>query len=98
HSVALFNDEKYWQAHEGLEHVWRNSTGIEKEILNGIILVAAAFVHDEKDEHDICISILERAIKKLDKAEGIYYGIDISRIANRISEIIKTGRVERFTI
>jgi hypothetical protein len=98
HSVALFNDEKYWQAHEGLEHVWRNSTGIEKEILNGIILVAAAFVHDEKDEHDICISILERALKKLGKADGIYYGIDISRIANRISEIIKTGRVERFTI
>ncbi len=98
HSVRLFNDEKYWQAHEGLEYVWRNSTGIEKEILNGIILVAAAFVHDEKGEQDICISILDRARKKLVKASGIYHGIDISRIANMVSEIIKTGRVHRFTI
>jgi hypothetical protein len=62
-AVELFNDEKYWEAHEGLEYIWKNANGIEKEILNGIILVAAAFVHDEKDEQDVCISILQRARK-----------------------------------
>jgi hypothetical protein len=97
-AVQLFNDEKYWEAHEGLEYVWKNTTGIEKEILNGIILIAAAFVHDEKDEQDVCISILQRARKKLYRASGIYHGIDINRIADMISEIINTGRVERFTI
>ncbi len=97
-AVQLFNDEKYWQAHEVLEYVWKNATGIEKDILNGIILVAAAFVHDQKDEHDVCISILDRAIKKLDQASGIYHGIDTNRILNMISKIINTGRVESFTI
>jgi uncharacterized protein len=97
-AVQLFNDEKYWEAHETLEYVWKNASGIEKEILNGIILVAAAFVHDEKDEQDVCISILHRARKKLDRASGIYHGIDTNRIAGRVSEIIHTGRVERFTI
>jgi hypothetical protein len=98
HAVDLFNDEKYWEAHEGLEYVWKNATGDEKEILNGIILVAAAFVHDEKDERDVCISILKRARKKLDRASGNYYGIDTNRIADMISEIITTGKVDRFTI
>jgi uncharacterized protein len=97
-AVELFNDEKYWEAHEGLEHVWKNANGIEKEILNGIILVAAAFVHDEKGEQDICISILRRARKKLDRASGNYFGIDTNRIADVISEIINTGKVDRFTI
>jgi len=97
-AVQLFNDEKYWEAHETLEYIWKNSTGIEKEILNGIILIAAAFVHDEKDEQNVCISILQRARKKLDRASGIYHGIDTNRIAEMISEIINTGRVERFTI
>ncbi len=97
-AVQLFNDEKYWQAHEVLEYVWKNATGVEKEILNGIILVAAAFVHDQKDEQDVCISILERAIKKFDHASGIYHGIDTNTIANMISKIINTGRVETFTI
>jgi uncharacterized protein len=97
-AVELFNDEKYWQAHEGLEYIWKNADGIEKQILNGMILVAAAFVHDEKDEQDVCISILQRARKKFDRSSGNYYGIDINGIADMISKIINTGKVDRFTI
>jgi hypothetical protein len=98
HAVKLFNDEKYWGAHEALESVWKGSDGDEKSILNGIILVAAAFVHDEKDEPEICLSILERARKKLEGTGGIYHGIDVDRIGDLISTIIKSGRIERFTI
>jgi len=97
-AVDLFNDEKYWEAHEVLENIWKNANGFEKEILNGIILVAAAFVHDEKDEQDVCISILQRARKKFGRASGNYYGIDINGIADMIYKIINTGKVDRFTI
>jgi uncharacterized protein len=97
-AVQLFNDERYWEAHEALEYVWKNATGIEKETLNGIILVAAAFVHDEKNEPDVCISILRRATNKLDRASGNYHGINTNRIADMISRIINTGKVQRFTI
>jgi hypothetical protein len=98
HAVRLFNDEKYWGAHEALEGVWKGAAGSEKSILNGIILVAAAFVHDEKDEQDICLSILQRARKKLGGASGMYHGIDIDRVVDLISKIINSGRIERFTI
>jgi hypothetical protein len=97
-AMELFNDEKYWQAHEALEYVWKNSMGVEKDILNGLILVAAAFVHDEKDESDVCLAILQRARKKLGEARGMYYGMNINRIADRISEIINSGKIDRFTI
>ena len=98
HAVKLFNDEKYWGAHEALEGVWKGADGAEKSILNGIILVAAAFVHDEKDEPEICLSILQRARKKLDGASGMYHGIDVDRVADLISRMIDSGRIERFTI
>ena len=97
-AVELFNDERYWEAHEALEYVWKNATGTEKETLNGIILVAAAFVHDEKDEQDICISILHRAKRKLDSAGDKYYEINTPEIVQKLSEIINTGNVRRFTI
>ena len=97
-AVELFNDERYWEAHESLEYVWKNATGTEKEILNGIILVSAAFVHDEKNEQDICISILHRAKSKLERASGKYYGIDIAKILELLSEIINTGQIHRFII
>jgi predicted metal-dependent hydrolase len=97
-AVELFNDEKYWGAHEALEGVWKGASGEEKSILNGIILVAAAFVHDEKDEPEICLSILQRARKKLEGTTGKYHGINIDRIADLISRIINSGRIERFMI
>ena len=97
-ATELFNDEKYWGAHEALEYVWKGSSGAEKSTLNGIILVAAAFVHHEKDESEICLSILQRARKKLDGTGGTYHGIDVDRIAHLIAKIISSGRIERFTI
>ena len=99
YAVQLFNDEKYWEAHEMLESVWKSTADAsEKSILNSIILIAAAFVHDEKDESEIGISILERAIKKLQGAKGTYHGIDIDRIADLTVNIINSARIERFTI
>lgn len=97
-AVNSFNDEKYWNAHEILEGVWKEASGAERNILNGIILVAAAFVHDEKDETDICISILRRALAKLEGARGFYHGIDIDGLVSKVAETTDTGKVERFTI
>jgi hypothetical protein len=97
-AVKLFNDEKYWGAHEALEPIWKGAKGDEKSILNGIILIAAAFVHDEKDEPEVCLSILQRARKKLEGTGGMYHGIDIDRIAELISKIISSRMIVRFVI
>src|SRR3989442_5785587 len=94
----LFNDEKYWGAHEVLESVWKDAHHEEKDLLNGIILISAAFVHDEKDESSICIAILSRAMKKLSQAEGLYFGMNSDEIKKRVLRIIETGKIERFTI
>lgn len=82
-AIILFNEEKYWWAHEKLENVWKRSQNEEKKLLNGLILIAAAFVHFQKDEIEICLSILNRAYDKLKDFEGLYYGINLDRV-NRI--------------
>jgi uncharacterized protein len=94
----LFNSQKYWRTHEVLEAVWKSSVNTEKQILNSIILISAALVHYQKNESEICISILKRALIKLDKNEGKYFGIDLDDIRAKISKIVKTGVVEKLTI
>jgi hypothetical protein len=97
-AIEMFNEEKYWSAHEALEGVWKSARGIERDTLNGIILVAAAFVHDEKDEEGICISILRRALRKLDASSGSYHGINLDSFAAKVTKIINSGKIERFAI
>ena len=99
HAIKLFNEEKYWGTHEALEAVWKETpAGQERNLINGIILVAAALVHDQKDEPEICLSILRRAMKKLENSSGVYHGIDVDRIADTVATYLNTGKIGRFII
>lgn len=98
-AILLFNQEKYWWAHEALEMVWKESKGDEKQLLNGLILVCAAFVHNQKDEYDICLSILKRSMIKFSNVkESFYYGINISDIKIMITKILQEKKIAYFKI
>lgn len=96
--IAYFNDERFWEAHEVLEGVWKRSHEGEREMVQGLILVAAAFVHYQKNENRICLSIMGRALAKLSAMEGEYFGIDVSALRRRVSEIRATGAISTFAI
>jgi len=93
-----FNYERFWECHETLEGVWKKTYEGEKDLVQGIILVAAAFVHYQKNEDDICLSILKRAMEKFGTSSGKYYNIDVDVLQNKVSEIISSEKIETFTI
>jgi uncharacterized protein len=98
-AIVLFNQEKYWWSHEALEMVWKESKGEEKQLLNGIILICAAFVHSQKNEYNICLSILERSLRKfVTVKESFYYGINIDEIKTRITRILQDKEIVYFKI
>jgi predicted metal-dependent hydrolase len=43
-----FNEQKYFEAHEVLEHLWLRSDGANRDFFKGLIQVAGAFVHLQK--------------------------------------------------
>src|SRR5215211_9457039 len=98
-AIVLFNDEKYWWSHEGLEMVLKKASGQEKQLLNGVILICAAFVHFQKNEDNICFSILERSMAKfLNIQDSNYYGININKIKTIIREILENKKIITFKI
>ncbi len=98
HAKSLFNEERYWECHEVLEGVWKKSSGREKHFLQGIILTCAGFVHSQKDEDDVCLSVLGRSMEKLKAMDGNYHGIDAEKFMQAVSDILKTGRIQFFRI
>jgi hypothetical protein len=93
-----FNDEKYWECHEVLEGVWKKTHEGEKDLVQGIILVAAALVHYQKNENDICLSIMKRAMEKLSSSTGVYHEIDMDKFRKTTEKIISSGNIMPFTI
>jgi len=96
--IFYFNNERFWECHEVLEGVWKNSTGEERDIVQGIILTAAAIVHYQKFENEICLSILARAMEKLVHATGTYHGIDLDKLRENIGKIRNSGVISTFLI
>ncbi len=95
---SLFNDERFWETHEEVEALWKTKHGQEKEMLQGFILVAVAFVHLQKDEAEIFISVLKRALKKLEVPINKYEGLDIELLRDRVRSILKTGAPAIFKV
>ncbi len=95
---SLFNEERFWECHEALEQIWRPETGKERELQQGIILLAAAFVHHQRNRPKVCLSVMKRAYSKLKEFGGTYHGIDIDSLKNSIKRILDTEEIEVFKI
>jgi predicted metal-dependent hydrolase len=96
--LALFNEERYWESHEALEAAWRRSSGSEKEILQGIILLAVALVHLQKSEQDITLSVMKRAYEKLEKYHNEHFGINLSALKEKVMAMLSSSRPAFFKI
>ena len=94
----LFNAERYWECHEVLEGIWRRKQGEEKRLLQGIILVCAALVHQQKGEGEVAIGILGRAVKQLDYPTPEYGGFDIVRLRRKARRLLMNGRLSDFRV
>ena len=96
--IFYFNNERFWECHEAFEGVWNQCYGREKELVQGIILVAVAFAHEQENEESIGIGMLGRALEKLGTSPSTYYSIDVDRIRKKAVEMQQVKKLTRFEI
>jgi len=95
--IQLFNKERFWECHEALEQAWHVSKGVERDAIQSIILTAAAFVHYQKGEDEICLSILKRARAKLASIRE-YMIIDLVGLGKNIDGILDSEEIQLFKL
>lgn len=97
-SRDYFNAERYWECHEVLEGIWRIKQGDEKRLLQGIILVCAAFVHHQKGEEEVALSVLGRATKQLEFNSSKYAGIDLKSLRANVHGVLEKKQFSTFRV
>ena len=96
--IFYFNNERFWECHEAFEGVWNQCYGREKELVQGIILVAVAFAHEQENEERIGIGMLKRALDKLGTSPSMYHSIDVDRIRKNAVDMQQASKLTRFEI
>ncbi len=98
-SIAQFNDGYYFESHETLEDLWYASPLPARTYLQGIIQLAAGFVHLMRHEYPGTVGLLDAALDKLSSAPDDFLGIDMRRLrsdARRARDELAALGPERF--
>jgi len=96
--IFYFNNERFWESHEAFEGVWKQCFGREKELVQGIILMAVAFAHAQKNDINIGIGMLRRVLDKLGTSPSTYHSIDVDRIRKKAIEMQQSNNLTIFEI
>jgi hypothetical protein len=95
--VRLFNEERFWECHEILEQTWRVSKGEIRDALQSLILTAAAFVHYQKNEPEVCLSVLKRARAKMSDDPSLEE-LGLKELRSEVDTILKSGEIRPFKL
>ena len=76
--IDLYNGGHYWNAHEAWEEVWLESERGVRGFYQGLIQVAAGFVHVSRNRYPGGIKLLGDGIAKLERYRGDYMSLDLA--------------------
>jgi hypothetical protein len=94
----LFNEQRFWEVHEVLEGLWKELRGSEKELVQGLIIAAAALVHVQKNEPDPVWKMLEDAMRRLKNKPDHYLGWDVKKFRDHFTRVLDTKKIEIPTV
>jgi predicted metal-dependent hydrolase len=84
--IRLFNAREFYDAHEVWEDVWRESEGLEKRFLQGLIQAAVAFHHHSTGNVAGAFSLMERGRRNLTACPDEYGGICVSALLESLGQ------------
>jgi len=86
-ALEEFNDGYYFEAHETLEDLWRVTPMPERLFFQGVIQLAAAFVHVARGERAGALKLLDAAADKLRGFVPESLGVDVAAVMAAIAEV-----------
>ena len=78
--IARWDEQRYFEAHELLEHAWKAASGVDRELWKGTIQVAVAGVHLQRGNRLGAHRLLGRALERLERAPDDHADVDVARL------------------
>ena len=100
--IDLYNAGHYWNAHEAWEEVWLESERGVRNFYQGMIQVAAGFVHVTRNRYPGGVKLLGSGIEKLERYRPDFMGVDLgalvagARVARERLLVLGEARITEF--
>lgn len=100
--IALFNQHKFFEAHEALETAWREETGALRELYRGILQVGVAYYHIQRGNYNGARKLFQRARRWLAPFPKVCCGVPVADLLSDLQraeeELLRLGpdRIQHF--
>lgn len=78
--LACYRNKEFFEAHEHWEDVWNELRDPEKSFLQGLIQVTVAMHHYQSGNTAGAVSLLRRALRRLEACPECFGGIDVAML------------------
>ena|SRR5258708_26044292 len=93
----LFNEQKFYEAHDVLEHIWlKDKHGANGNFYKGLIQLAGAFVHLQKNRLRPSAALFKLAQTNLEKYPRMHESLDIREVLHLIANWLGALELTKF--
>ena len=83
-ALNLFNNQKWYEAHDAFEDIWNTLDGDERQIIQGILQVSVSQFHLSKGNFNGATILLGEGLGRIKNRTNINLGIDLEFFANAL--------------
>lgn len=93
--IRLFNEGKYYPAHDHLELAWRDTPGEEGLLYKAVLQIGIAYYHIRRGNTRGALKMFRRARRNLARLPEDLLGIDLIQLQQDADRIEKQTRANR---
>ena len=88
-ALNLFNNQKWYEAHDAFEDIWNTLDGDERQIIQGIIQVSVSQFHLSKGNLNGATILLGEGLGRIKNRTNINLGIDLITFCKCLEELLR---------
>src|SRR5512147_1016284 len=86
--IRLFNEGRYFEAHEELEAAWRDEKGKVRELYQGILEAAVTYLHITRGNYAGAVKVHGRSMRWLKDWPEQCRGVDVGQLRRDLNSAI----------
>ena len=88
-AIDLFNNEKWYEAHDAFEDIWNDLVGDERQIIQGILQVSVSQFHLNKGNVNGAMILLGEGLGRIRNRVSEDLDIDLLLLCSNLESLLK---------
>ena len=87
-ALNLFNNQKWYEAHDAFEDIWNTLNGDERQVIQGILQVSVSQFHLSKGNINGATILLGEGLGRIRNRTSINLGIDLESFCKCLEKLL----------